>query len=73
MILVLEGQRYQGSEALTVLGSLTTGTDWFNRLSRWLGSSSERARSSIHGSAASVRRVFGSAASPVSGDDRTGH
>ena len=44
MILVLEGQRYQGSEALTVLGSLTTGTDWFNRLSRWLGSSSERAR-----------------------------
>ena len=44
MILVLEGQRYQGSEALTVLGSLTTGTDWFNRLSRWLGSSPERAR-----------------------------
>ena len=44
MILVLEGRRYQGAEALTVLGSMTTGTDWFNRLTRWFGSSSERAR-----------------------------
>ncbi len=44
MILVLEGRRYQGAEALTALGSMTTGTDWFNRLTRWFGSSSERAR-----------------------------
>ena len=44
MILVLKGRRYQGAEALTVLGSMTTGTDWFNRLTRWFGSSSERAR-----------------------------
>ncbi len=44
MILVLEGRRYQGAEAMPVLGSITTGTDWFNRLTRWFGSSSERAR-----------------------------
>ncbi len=44
MILVLEGRRYQGAEAMAVLGSMTTGTDWFNRLMRWFGSNSERAR-----------------------------
>ena len=44
MILVLEGRRYQGAEAMPVLGSITTGTDWFNRLARWFGSSSGWAR-----------------------------
>ena len=44
MILVLEGRRYQGAEAMTVLGSLAAEPGWVNRLTRWVGSSSERAR-----------------------------
>lgn len=42
MVLVLDGRRYQGADAMTVLGSMTTGTDWFNRLARWFGSSAGR-------------------------------
>ncbi len=44
MVLVLDGRRYQGADAMTVLGSMTTGTGWVDRLTRWLGSSSGRAR-----------------------------
>lgn len=44
MILVLEGRRYQGAEAMTVLGSLAVESGWVNMLTRWVGSSSERAR-----------------------------
>ncbi len=44
MILVLEGRRYQGAEAMTVLGSLAAESGWFNRLTRWLGASPGRAR-----------------------------
>ena len=44
MILVLEGQRYQGAEAMEVLGAMATESGWVNRMTRWVGSSSERAR-----------------------------
>ncbi len=44
MILILEGRRYQGAEAMEVLGSLATEPGWVNRLTRWVGSKSERAR-----------------------------
>ncbi len=44
MVLVLDGRRYQGADAMTVLGSMTTGTDGFNRLARWFGSSTGRVR-----------------------------
>lgn len=44
MILVLEGRRYQGAEAMTILGSLATEPGWVNRLTRWVGSSPQRAR-----------------------------
>ena len=43
MILVLEGRRYQGAEAMTVLGSLATEPGWVNRFTRWVGANSERA------------------------------
>ena len=44
MILILEGRRYQGAEAMEVLGSLATEPGWVNRLTRWVGSKSGRAR-----------------------------
>ena len=44
MILVLEGRRFQGAEAMEVLGSLATEPGWANTLTRWAGSKSERAR-----------------------------
>ncbi len=44
MILVLEGRRYQGAEAMAVLGSMATEPGWVNALTRWVGSSSGRAR-----------------------------
>ena len=43
MILVLEGRRYQGAEAMEVLGAMAAETGWVNRLTRWVGSSSTRA------------------------------
>lgn len=43
MILVLEGRRYQGAEAMEVLCTMAAETGWVNRLTRWVGSSSERA------------------------------
>lgn len=42
MILVVEGRRYQGPDAMTVLGSLADETGWVNRLTRWVGSSATR-------------------------------
>ena len=44
MILVLRGQRYQGAEAMTVLGSLAVESGWVNLLTRWVGSSPARTR-----------------------------
>jgi len=44
MILMLEGRRYQGAEAMEVLGTLATEPGWVNLLTRWVGSSAERAR-----------------------------
>lgn len=44
MILVLEGRRYQGADAMEVLGSMASEHGWVNMLTRWVGSSSERAR-----------------------------
>ena len=43
MILVVEGRRYQGADAMTVLGSLAVEHGWVNMLTRWVGSSPERA------------------------------
>ena len=42
MILFLEGRRYQGAEAMEVLGAMATEPGWVNRLTRWIGSNSER-------------------------------
>ena len=44
MILILQGRRYQGVEAMEVLGAMATEPGWVNRLTRWVGSSSGRAR-----------------------------
>lgn len=44
MILMLEGRRYQGADAMEALGSLAVESGWVNMLTRWVGSSSERAR-----------------------------
>ncbi len=38
MILVLDGQRHQGAEAMMVLEAMTSGDDWFNILVRWFSS-----------------------------------
>ncbi len=44
MILVLHGRRYQGAEAMEVLGTMAAESGWVNMLTRWVGSSSGRAR-----------------------------
>ena len=44
MILVFEGQLYQGAAAMMALETMTTGTDWFNRFARWFSSNSKRVR-----------------------------
>ena len=44
MILILEGRRYQGAEAMEVLGAMASEPGWVNRLTRWVGSRSRRAR-----------------------------
>lgn len=44
MVLVVDGQRYQGAEAMTALEAMTSGTGWFGRLSRWFASNPKRAR-----------------------------
>ena len=44
MILVLDGRRYQGAEAMTVLEGMSTGAGNFGWLARWFASSPERVR-----------------------------
>ena len=44
MILVLQSRRYQGAEAMEALSSLAVEPGLVNMLTRWVGSSSERAR-----------------------------
>ena len=44
MVLVLEGRRYQGAEAMTALQAMTRGAGWFGGLSRWFASNPRRAR-----------------------------
>ena len=65
MILVLEGRRYQGAEAMAVLGSMATEPGWVlvpgGRVSF------------IRGFAAYVTWVCGSPANPVSGTDGRRH
>ena len=42
MILVLDGRRYHGAAAMTVLEGMTAGTGGFGRLGRWFASSPAR-------------------------------
>lgn len=44
MILVLDGRRHQGADALMVLRSMTSGSDCFNRFARWFSSTPTRVR-----------------------------
>ena len=44
MVLVLDGRRYQGAEAMTALEAMTGGTGWFGGLSKWFASNPKRAR-----------------------------
>ena len=44
MVLVLDGRRYQGAEAMTALEAMTGGTGWFGGLSKWFASNPKRVR-----------------------------
>ena len=44
MVLVSGGRRYQGAEAMTALGAMTSGGGWFGRLSRWFATNPGRVR-----------------------------
>ncbi len=44
MILVLDGRRYHGGDAMTVLEPMTAGSGRFGRLARWFASSPGRVR-----------------------------
>ena len=44
MVLVLDGRRYQGAEAMTALEAMTSGAGWFGGLSRWFASNPQRVR-----------------------------
>ena len=44
MVLVLDGRRYQGAEAMTALEAMASGTGWFGGLSRWFASNTARVR-----------------------------
>ena len=44
MVLVLDGRRYQGAQAMTALEAMTSGTGWFGRLSKWFASNPKRVR-----------------------------
>lgn len=44
MILVLDGRRYHGAAAMSVLETMTAGTGRFARLARWFASSPGRVR-----------------------------
>ena len=44
MVLVTGGRSYQGAEAMTALDSMTSGTGWFRRLSKWFASNPARVR-----------------------------
>ena len=44
MVLVVDGRRYQGAEAMTALEAMTSETGWFGRFSGWFASNRERVR-----------------------------
>ena len=44
MVLVVDGRRYQGAEAMTALEAMTSGTGWFGGISKWFASNPKRAR-----------------------------
>ena len=44
MVLVLDGRRYQGAEAMTVLEAMRSETGWFGRLSGWFAKNPKRSR-----------------------------
>lgn len=44
MVLVLDGHRYQGAEAMVALETMTSGTGWSGRLSKWFTSNPKRVR-----------------------------
>ncbi|MCY3823218.1 MAG: DCC1-like thiol-disulfide oxidoreductase family protein [Nitrospinae bacterium] len=44
MVLVVDGRRYQGAEAMTALEAMTSWTGWFGGVSKWFASNPARAR-----------------------------
>ena len=44
MVLVVDGRRYQGAEAMTALEAMTSGAGWWGKLSKWFASSPARVR-----------------------------
>ena len=44
MVLVLDGRRYQGADAMTALEAMTSSTGWFGSLSKWFASNPKRVR-----------------------------